>query len=157
MDHVGSEPAVQTVRRQLDTQQPVTPEGGGEGDSLHGLVHEVHVEHEVAEAVVDHRSAVALHALYPVRMSADDEVGARVDQTPTDSTLYRIHEMCVLRAPVRHHDDHVDPPTELADSSEHATQVRVVQWPGPRRHPDRQGTRPPGSGAWGLADRVEPE
>ncbi len=44
-----------------------------------------------------------------MRVPADDEVGAGVDEPPPDQGLDRLGDVGVLRAPVGEHDDHVDP------------------------------------------------
>ena len=77
--------------------------------------------------------------LHPVRVAADDEVGAGVDETAGHQALHRLGRVGVLRAPVRQHDDDVHPVGEVLDLRGDLPQVGLLQRAGPRRHPDARG------------------
>ena len=61
------------------------------------------VEHEVAERVHDEMPVDELERPGPVRVAAEDDVGARLDQLARDAALGRADRVGVLDAPVRHH------------------------------------------------------
>ena len=56
-DQPRGEGRVHPVGRQRDPHQPAVPERRREGHPLHGLLHEVHVEDEVAQRVGEHGAA----------------------------------------------------------------------------------------------------
>ena len=78
--HPRREVRADADRHELRRLQLGPPEDQLEERALLGLPGEVHVEDVVAERVGDRRAAPQLHALHPVRVPADDDVGAGVDQ-----------------------------------------------------------------------------
>ena len=88
---------------------------------LAGLV----VEDEVAEAVVDERSAQMSGPLEHVRVRADDDVGAGGREDPGELLLAGRRASHVLDAPVEVDDDRVDLRSPRLDRCDHAVLARL--------------------------------